>query len=921
MPEEFKTRRRRRLTIVCRRCRIKKAKCDRNMPCSNCVKHNCPHECVFELEPIASEKSDNESLDSNIREAIDTQLTSRNIANLSDKLLVAQSASEPTKYYHLLTTSSSFVGLNPVLPDTDLMNIRMDILAMAKQVHSKTKRLKHFTHFKSSKLTRPLCVVELSQQEPGAKLYWRFNDRLAKLKLMTVQNFDADLRQRILDSAKSTFGPWYIDIPDDSEVTPQRVLEFKQLLSGYGESIGIAFNPNFVESAPFQASVKLLMPDRNSLFKYLDQFFAKIYPVYPIVDEFVIHDFIHLHLVFSFNGSELLDVIISGREDLTMLSIIFFMLRLSYLSYFTSIRALNTAIINLNLSLSGPPFSLKASPITLDAVDLADRLLDEGGRNQKTSLSILQASILKSVVRMHALESELPLYNLNTTCNNGQLVQMAHALTMERDPDITVDFTLNSRTAQLKRKIWYVLVQLDYTTSLTFLSPMNIDQNSYHVSLPKYSAGKSNIKNLELEKKVLELMKDIVEVLIATDPLLEMALNLNELHKAADLVQHLTQFETLLLNKLGSTRDYFNNEESQANSAISILKLRTQVTARLFVGNFYYFLHLFYKLQGQTELDFFFFRKIIGIIYGEMNIFCSELMLTTEFNFDNSFHLLMTPQILLYLHVCALVGLGLAISLHSSVFCMADASDVPEEQLATTKALAARNETFLLRKLKLCKLISERYFYGWKCTKSYAFGCRMLYQKNLYTSNLDAMVKATITWSVDQQRELLNSIPEEVPVRMFDASQVSQYCYYSVRSIDDADLSGQDLYKTIQTDNFWVLFQTVNTWDPYALNVMLAKKRNLVFCAKTFRYDAERDGNTDSSAPAEPDSEEITQGIEEPNYGAIPAGNGLHGASKPDVYVPKLSELILGPHNDLVDLNLISADWVIDDFMPFLNDL
>ena len=47
------TRKRPRPVVSCLRCREKKLKCDRSMPCENCIKSGCPSDCMYNQSPAS----------------------------------------------------------------------------------------------------------------------------------------------------------------------------------------------------------------------------------------------------------------------------------------------------------------------------------------------------------------------------------------------------------------------------------------------------------------------------------------------------------------------------------------------------------------------------------------------------------------------------------------------------------------------------------------------------------------------------------------------------------------------------------------------------------------------------------------------------------------------------------------------------
>lgn len=846
----------------------------------------------------------NSALEPTWSESIERHLKSQNIANRSDELPSPRSGTSSQSVSQVLVESNNMlIGVNPVVRSTDMVNLHMDLSAMHKPNPSQNTHqdsLKTITIFKCIRnATRTVSLVEVSQQEPGAKLFWKFNDGVKKLKLMTIQNFpDHQLRSELLAAARNKFGPRFIDLYPHAlnDIGSSPIV--KQAFSDYGAAVGLSLTDSLdgAENENFAMLLKLALPLRNALQGLIARFFLKIYPMYPVVDEGWLSTNLDRLLLYSTTGTELLEVRIGSRDDLTILGMLLFILRLAYLSFLTNSLDRNAAIINEPQSWGQPLFR---SEITLSTVELGTRLLGAGRFRKKTLFLTLQAHILCAVTRMYSLENDMSLNILDSDCNVGRLLQMATSLTLDRDPDLIHDvLSLDERSKNLRRKVWYVLVRLDFTMSYTFACPRCICESQYNTILPIFSPAGSNISDQRLEEETIRLIREINEVLNGGSSLLDMCLDMKSQFRVVDVICKLNDFETMISDRLGWTQSYFRESNTRAYSSniLTVLELQTQVILKLFLANVYYFLHLYYSYKNDQELDFFFFRKLILIVFQEMNYFCPELMFSPILMSDTTFNLFMSPLILIYLHVVAIVGLGFAIRLHCSVFVLERGGE-NNVSLRVLKNLTTRNETFVLRKLKLCKLLSERYFYGWKCTKANGFGYRMVYENQLYSTDIEALTKAKVFWSERQQMEIFNLIPEEVPIQMSDVGDVRLHCYYSNRSLNDSDLRGGDMSKTIQTDNFWIVYNAITERDSYTAALPKAPEEK---------------------RPTQVASENTNQVSVDVNNYRVNLGN-QPAMERPD-YVPSSESPLIGPSaSDILDFNFFSTDWRIEEFYPLLN--
>ncbi|KAF3988241.1 hypothetical protein FT663_03447 [Candidozyma haemuli var. vulneris] len=926
-------RKRNRSTKVCRRCRAKKSKCDLQHPCSQCVKRGCPELCEYGPPPavkkeappssvasaasVASNGSDNSTTDKSpggINTNIQKHLSARSRAHTQGSIPISNN-SPPTPLPNVVLEENEYlIGVNPIVGTGDLLNFHMDFSVLSQGMNYTLKR---FTGLKRT--ARPLMFIVLSQQEPGARLFWKYEESNS-MKLITVSAFPKDVQEKTIEEVKRVFTDRYI--PNYQEIAAaggSLTKRTRNLISQYGFPLAITFTKDFHESDPIPVSLRKILPPKLSVVALMRRFFRKLYAHYPIIDESWTYAQIDRIIQYSPDGQVVDNVNLQNREDLAVLAYVLIILRLSYMSQFSNVKEHNEAKLRMMGTFADEEHFSMQFPITIDAIELASSFLQKARSPLKTSFVVLQASIFMCAYRSVALESESGCNTMATIENCGSLTQMAISLALDRDPDSLWD-PMDERTKLLRRKVWFFLVTLDFNTAYQFFCPLTIRPHSYDTKLPEYKSGTSNIADEQLEKQTIESLAQIYHAQSTGLSLLEICVDLQNVHKSSDLVQCLNDFEYKLGQAFGVVPDYFTEKTTNIHPSIKILNLRVLVTLRLFIATIYYFLHMFYKYKGDHSYDFFFFRKMLLIVFSEMNYFCSELFFICDRFFDDTFTMIMSPTILFYTHIVAVSCLGFAIRLNCSLIVLESSGETDTSMVGSLKSLETKNELFVLRKLKLNKLLGERYFYAWKTTKSNSFGYNMVYQNKLYNADIDLLKKANVTWTERQQYELENIIPTDIPPAFSNAGDIGHLCYYSNRSIDDADLRGMDLAKTVQTDNLWINFNYLIDVDPYST----AFPKRLPMESFPFK-NAPREATrpvtprSDTSATSFADTAGQT-----PNDQKLPLvqPSPLESSQAPPNQQQQQQQqapLYGVTPNELLDFNLFSTDWTIEDFCPLQN--
>lgn len=799
--EPEKKKRRRRMTIVCARCRRKKAKCDRKTPCNQCIRANCLSECTYNTRPKSTVSYPDESKarhdglsDSPVQYNTPPEVPVNYVNEYVVRAPLLRSCGANTT---MLEEMHYLIGVNPVVRSADMINLHMDTSSVNGSVNEKEPYKSWSLPYRGIRLSaRPIAFNEASQQELGTTLIWKYSytgDRMKSFLRQTLKIRDPN----VLRSTAEHYGPTYIsNVAEDSNSA-------KLKITAYGYDMGYCYSSICGEKYHIHESLRSIFPKRVVLFTYLEWFFAKVYPLYPIVDEAWIFEQVNRLFTYSENGNVLLLVNSGPRVDYLVIGIILLMTRLAYLGELSNIRSHNDELLN-SPRIGG--FTMKDYPISLSAVELAFELIYQGSYKRKISFLYIQASMLKSIYRMLALENDAALYSCDTDCSVSHLALMVAFLSLERDPENISGLPGEEKHRNLRRKIWYTLVQIDYHTVFVFHNARCITPGTYNIPLPHFSAEGSNIKDLELEEKTIQAMCQTYDALRAADELISINLDLKSNYKVTTVLEALASLEMSVYEKLGTLGSIIErSREDRWSKILGTGMLRTQMLIKMFVASIHYFLHVYYLKKGDRTHSFFFLRKVLLNLYCEMSWISPELLIKSDDYFDPVFTLVMSPVILIYAHICSLASGGI----HVRLQCALIASNPSPERKLLIEELICKHGTVMQKKLKMCKFLGERYFFAWKCSKTHSFALDVIESNSVYETYKDLVAETAADWTDLQLADLSAAMAEEPHIRLEDDSILKSYFYHDSPSIVERSMSSPDLYKSIQTDHFWILFNSI----------------------------------------------------------------------------------------------------------------
>lgn len=787
-------RKRNRQTIVCRTCRIKKTKCDRGLPCSACVKAGTPQDCHYSFSRDANidvlppfEHGPSHRLEESEQQALfnELRMLKQKVKDLEDTGVTQ----EPTPNNLYLTPLSvktvsgrpSFlgtvdpVGLNPICLSDDVFNFHHDF-------NTGTK-----TDVYALKVVHLLTV---GKRDPGVALFWDFKAKKQKLctfnSSYALYSRDANsVSPALVDLVKTHFGANYVPYLDNYHAQPD-LPAVRRAISAYGANLGYSLSEVYSDSDPIQVAAEKLLPPKHYLYGLLEVFFSNVYPFFPVVDETQFLSDIKRMVHYNPAGTE---VKIANKTDLAALAMLFLVLRLAHVSLFTNNAAKNTTLLQTE--------PLLQFPIPLEYMTIASRCLKEFDFVKVNSLTVLQAMIL-----MHICKDYYPEYGHDSNGNELQmglciLTQMACSLGLNRDPDYYQDSSPEA-VRHLKRKIWYFVLYSDRLLSLECPNIASIRLSDYDTKLPSY-VDETNPMRAAIERDVIKSFEILSTLYPLTSQLLGYIVDVNSKIRVNDLLLALTSLETLASKTFGRAKDYIVRP-TVGDAFLKVFKFRTYYQIKIFTAYLYHFLHLVYEKKGETNLDHFFLRKLLMILFSELRPLGGKLFDHCDAFFGQAFLLIMSPIAELYGHQLGLVSLGLYIRLVCTMKFLERDDPLFNLIYGVLQRFAKTIYDHTTMILHMLRCLATRYLFAWKCRKAHAFGYEFLERSGQYLANDHGAKSAIFTFTVSQYKELDGAFSKantSIP-----SDDIDDSAPMTPMNLSDADPLDHRLFDSIQRDNF-----------------------------------------------------------------------------------------------------------------------
>lgn len=701
----------------CTFCKRRKIKCDRGLPCSSCVRFSNPNCEYLTPAPKVVKPKVRKSIKRSLEE--ENQHLKEMLANIQSQLHGRDSNKQKTSPYSFnsqvpdledlydledaqhMEFDDQFEDLLKLIADNDCdveFNLVKEHSIIVDREPARTKHCGIFSwkaiSFNDPALSK-LWLNKIKNLKGGSSMgnFFPIKSKIDADNSSKVQTIMADAFQPLEEASSShsktttetSSASFTHNGSDESTLsTTSLTNNGKEALPEYFSEVVGTSTSNIVRPVKIfskfknnvdanyskedimglKKSIEDFLPPKYIIWELIDLYFSRLYSFFPVVDETDFRG--HMSRIFSNfdanNKSHELKV--DNKLDFANIGILLFMMRLSYLTLLPTTSTPITSGNREGLTKQQVDILL-ACPISLEAVSLGNDCVNIFNVFGPLNFTIFQLVLIMRMYSIYGPEcGDGPDYG-HAALLNSLLFQMAYSLGIHRDPD-TWASSRSELSKNLIRKIWSVLLMLDLNNALEYGEPLNIVKYSYDTKLPIFLAEASNVKNLDIERFVIDCFQFLD---VSYKPLISLITEIGDLNGSLSVVllcKKLRYLRYKLFEKKHFIMDFVkvcSDVESKRN--INILKFKIQIQFSYFICSLYYYLFLFFEQRNIHEVAFYYFTNLLQKLLLVIFPFYFELSNATQFK--PMVDLLLVPGIENMVSKCILFLLSICIRVKCQV--------------------------------------------------------------------------------------------------------------------------------------------------------------------------------------------------------------------------------------------------------------
>ncbi|KAG0680801.1 hypothetical protein C6P40_003955 [Pichia californica] len=592
---------RNRIPTSCDHCRKRKLKCDRQKPCSNCVKSQTEDMCKYAVSTKTNTNSSN-------------SIPKINMNNEIIKLKLKINKLEKILEMNNIDISSYSNMLPGVLDDSndddddDDSNIVDPMVSLSNKFDAMIIKENKILH---SGTTSYVTFIVRDKQlanifEAYAKRHIMIYESYQKKQKVKASDFPVDMSQNHL-SWLTTNAATEVSACDLDNVES---MQYGNFVSPPGSGI-----------TSLQAKLVLdVLKDVNSKLPPLfvvnvlvDHFFKYVYPLLPLIDEEIFRDELSYVLVPTENGG--CKVAITHLQNTSIVSLLLVILRYAYLAvnikdYAEDNRAIGNEFL---IAMIKSGYKIESNFVVMSK-SLLMALPAEDSIFKKVTLRNIQVLLYLRLYQVYSPEMHEESREHSLTL--ALIIQMCRSLGANRDPENFPHIFKDSREISVWRRIFYKLLTLDINNAFEYGCPLIISDDEYDIKLPSLNEEDTKIlsdfkKGLSVSKSGDEIKKLVIENAINKDTALEFEAiklireglsifqNFKSSFKKSKLLKIVDQMQEFVDKRIPSLWEMLQDNSTanylQLEKLFDIPKVRKfeiRLTMQTILMGFYYLLYL-----------------------------------------------------------------------------------------------------------------------------------------------------------------------------------------------------------------------------------------------------------------------------------------------------------------------------------------
>lgn len=382
-------------------------------------------------------------------------------------------------------------------------------------------------------------------------------------------------------------------------------------------------SPEYKLNGNLRVDIQLALPSKRVLWMLVDRFFNVIYPFMPALDELDFHEALTAIIGKRQFSEESVVMHLHNDTDFAQLGMLLVVLRISYLSLFDNrnkIRAL--CFYNSALELT----YLASEEIGPHYISLAEECIKQYDLVKDVKLECVQLLTLLRAYMMHNPDNFNP--DVHDQAYSGILNSIAFTRWLNREPRKVFNMdTLGYRKTTMLRKLWYTILDIDFSLSVFSGNLPSINPSSYDVQLPCFKANGLNIEDTKLDAAVCTAYSDFSGIRALISEALQLLGKVSgnvPLHEVEKMTITLEEKETELYNIVSEFSQ--PHTHNVADAFVRVSDFHSYVMVYFVLCGFYTHLYYYFMRKSQPQEAFLYRRRYVTVLCSHMLPFLPLLL-------------------------------------------------------------------------------------------------------------------------------------------------------------------------------------------------------------------------------------------------------------------------------------------------------
>lgn len=562
--------------------------------------------------------------------------------------------------------------------------------------------------------------------------------------------------------------------------------------------------------------IKGILPSRKLSWKLLDYFFLKIFPFFPLVDEFDFRKQLAEIIGEKDSTNERLKgLTIRNNVDIAVIGLLLIFLRLTYLALTSNLGDNKNKDIDSNLEKE----FLISNVIGMDSFKVAQFCFGLFNYKQCNDVQVLQLALYIRVYYTYAPEEGDGLDNRLSRTLNSIIVQMAYSLGFSRDPsNMSYKFS-NPRLSNLSRKIWHFIMCLDYNNSILVGDPLMTSIIPSDTKLPYYNQGNENSIDKSLEREIIHVFKNIQRRLELLKIAFDVVFNVQEGMNINQLLRSLVYLESYL-----QEGDIISKNQSGIIHLVTLedmIELNGMLDIKFLMSSIYFKMYIHYEKKKNDGLVRFYAKKLLKIsVIDQFPYYLKALDGINALDEVSLFYVIPSLIRLSQKFFFCLSFILIRVKYFEFKMKIAEGND---SNMVKKDRLYLRAQTIisLLQKctqwmLDWLKKLSMKYYIAWRLYKVHSHTLSVMLSESFYSESKASILNLWDPFdekAIDEMIELLNPL--------FNETELHQEPSFQQNTLNTEELSYQAPFTKNDTTNSTPT--TTTDFDEFWLQMMSMK--------------------------------------------------------------------------------------------------